>query len=186
MLLEEAGGGYASGQAKGGIGGSAGGLTGYSGVNYATSYGYAQYYIGTGANQVEGGKSISGSSTLDSGKFGKGGSYSSEGINNGGGGSGYYGGGSASRGHGASGGGSSYISGHTGCVAITSSTDTSTKKIDGSAGTTGTTNNAFSIHYSGLYFTDTTITIGLIQKEIMLDKFNQMVQRQKVILEMDM
>lgn len=30
------------------------------------------------------------------------------------------------------------------------------------------------------------IIIGLIQKEIMLDKFNQMVQRQKVILEMDM
>lgn len=58
------------------------------------------------------------------------------------------------------GGASSYISGHTGCVAMTSETDTSPKKINGIAGTTGTTNVEYSKHYSNLYFTNTQMIDG--------------------------
>lgn len=54
------------------------------------------------------------------------------------------------------GGGSSYISGHTGCIGITSATSTAAKSgcID------GTTNRECSIHYSGKYFTNTVIKSG--------------------------
>lgn len=80
-------------------------------------------------------------------------------------GSGYYGGGasnstlsgtSANVYRGSAGSGSSFISGHTGCVAIKSSTDITPK--DGC--TTGTTDNACSIHYSGKTFTDTLMIDG--------------------------
>ena len=54
------------------------------------------------------------------------------------------------------GGGSSYISGHTGCVAITSNTNTTPK----SGCKTGTTNNNCSIHYSGKIFNDTVMIDG--------------------------
>ena len=64
----------------------------------------------------------------------------------GGGGSGYYGGGGGNNGQHIStgGGGSSFISGHQGCIAIISATDTSYK-------TTGTALEK-SMHYSGYYF----------------------------------
>ena len=76
------------------------------------------------------------------------------------GGSGFYGGGVASAQstyYGSGGGGSSYISGHTGCVAITSSTNQSPK----SGCSQGTTDNECSIRYSGLKFTNTKMIDGL-------------------------
>jgi hypothetical protein len=71
------------------------------------------------------------------------------------GGGGYYGGGGSTCVDGA-GGGSSYISGYTGCVAITSATDTTPK----SGCTTGTTDINCSYHYSGKLFTSTIMKAG--------------------------
>ena len=85
-----------------------------------------------------------------------------------GGGGGYYGGGGGYSkpfdsltshercGLGYSSGGSSYISGHTGCVAITSESSSTPK----SGCTTGTTNNSCSLHYSGKVFTGTIMIDG--------------------------
>ncbi len=70
------------------------------------------------------------------------------------GGGGYYGGGLCDDNGG--GGGSSYISGHTGCVAITSSTDRTPKN----GCETGTLDNACSIHYSQKIFTSTKMIDG--------------------------
>ena len=78
-----------------------------------------------------------------------------------GGGGGYYGGGGGKASsyqchiHSASS-GSSYISGHTGCVAITSEDDETPK----SECLTGTTDNSCSIHYSGKTFTNTVMIDG--------------------------
>lgn len=78
-----------------------------------------------------------------------------------GGGGGYYGGGGGKESsyqchiHSASS-GSSYISGHTGCVAITSEDDETPK----SECLTGTTDNSCSIHYSGKTFTNTVMIDG--------------------------
>ena len=78
-----------------------------------------------------------------------------------GGGGGYYGGGGANASgvqcylHSASS-GSSYISGHTGCVAITSEENETPK----SGCETGTTNNSCSIHYSGKTFANTVMIDG--------------------------
>ena len=55
------------------------------------------------------------------------------------------------------GGGSSFISGHTGCVAITSDTIPTPK----SGCTTSTVDNSCSIHYSGKIFTNTVMIDGL-------------------------
>ena len=63
---------------------------------------------------------------------------------------------SAQWGYSPGGGGSSYISGHTGCVAITSATDATPK----SGCTQGTTDNSCSIHYSKKKFTNTLIIDG--------------------------
>ena len=99
-----------------------------------------------------------------SGSFGIGGNSKATYHSSGGGGGGYYGG-AAEQGNYLDGytqglkpgqGGSSYISGHTGCVAINSSTDRSS--IVGC--TTGTTNNLCSIHYSNYTFADTTMIDG--------------------------
>lgn len=76
-----------------------------------------------------------------------------------GGGGGYYGGSGASglsSGVWPGGGGSSYISGHTGCVAITSENST----IPKSGCLTGTTDDSCSIHYSGKTFTNTAMIDG--------------------------
>lgn len=79
----------------------------------------------------------------------------------GGGGGGYYGGKGGINTAGncyvvGGGGGSSYISGHTGCVAIASESSTSSK----SGCSEGSSNNSCSIHYSGLYFTETLMIDG--------------------------
>ena len=139
-------------------GGSGGGLMGVNGSGY-----YSDYCYGLGALQTSGGK-IGSSSTarycksgtnsgytdpdLITGTFGIGGSHGSQGNNGTGGGGGYYGG--SSSGHIASaGGGSSFISGHNGCDAIKEES---------------TENNIIhtgqSIHYSGLYFTNTLMIDG--------------------------
>ena len=78
----------------------------------------------------------------------------------GGAGGGYYGGiaqtASGTYTNAAGGGGSSYISGHTGCVAVQSQTSSTPK----SGCSNGTTNNDCSIHYSGKVFTSTIIKSG--------------------------
>lgn len=120
---------------------AAGGLQGYTGYKNSGT-------AGTGGTQTSGAS------------FGIGGTPS-PGFSTdwaGGGGGGYYGG---TAGYdwdmtAYGGGGSSYISGHTGCVAITSSTDRSAK----GGATTGTTNIEYSKHYSGLFFTNTLMIDG--------------------------
>ena len=82
-----------------------------------------------------------------------------------GGGGGYYGGlkyvyGNANANPGSGGGGSSYISGHTGSVAIAEGSTSNPRAVKISGCTTGTTNNACSIHYSGKYFTNTLMIDG--------------------------
>lgn len=93
-----------------------------------------------------------------------------------GGGGGYYGGGGGGQSyadnrpdsglcHSSGAGGSSYISGHTGSIAITSATNENPKAGCTETGTTperyvGTTNNTCSVHYSGLTFTDTVMIDG--------------------------
>lgn len=61
---------------------------------------------------------------------------------------------------GAGGGGSSYISGHTGCVAIASQTSISPRTANGTSCTNGTTTNLCSVHYSNKVFTDTLMIDG--------------------------
>lgn len=107
------------------IGGAGGGLLGYDGTR--SSY-------GTGATQISGG-SINGA-------FGIGGNGTQTTAacnmdNAGGGGSGWYGGGGAtatgSNTYSSGGGGSSYISGHRGCVAVTSELSSAPKCSSGSS-----------------------------------------------------
>ncbi|MBQ6449440.1 hypothetical protein IJJ08_00860 [bacterium] len=74
------------------------------------------------------------------------------------GGGGYYAG--AGRLHVPCPGGSSFISGHTGCVAIAEGSTTNPRAVKISGCTTGATNNACSIHYSGKYFTHTVMIDG--------------------------
>ena len=120
--------------------GDAGSLTGYAGDVWDA---------GKGGSQTAGGAGATGSYGASSpGGFGYGGtgkSYAS------GGGSGYYGGGGGARDKldGCGGGGSSFISGHTGCNAITSSS-TSSNIVH-----TGQPN-----HYSGYVFTNTVMKAG--------------------------
>jgi len=108
----------------------------------------------TSANQTTGGTYNGGvtsfSGTNVDGLFGIGGDRGA------GGGGGWYGGASGAYVNGGGTGGSSYISGHTGCVAITS-TSSSTPK---SGCTTGTTNNSCSISPYGYAFTNTKMVDG--------------------------
>lgn len=125
--------------------------------NSTKSLGYGGGLIGGTGGGTYGGTQIAPGAVQSS-------SYtaSSFGIANGGcsGGNGYYPGGGASCGNGA-GGGSSFISGHTGCVAIISSTSTSARTGTGGATcTTGTTDNLCSVHYSGKVFTNTLMIDG--------------------------
>ena len=150
--------------------GNAGGLIGEDG-NYRIYAGEpVNYYIytGKGGTQISGGEepTISPSAVTNgtAGSFGKGGTGGASRNDTptgggSGGGAGYYGGSGASglsNGSFAGGGGSSYISGHTGCVAITSETDETPK----SGCSTGTTDNSCSIHYSGKKFTNTLMIDG--------------------------
>ncbi len=142
------------------LGGPGGGLTGLIASSMGSS---AQPYYGTGGTQTAGGTPNEVSpypekidnSVNANGRFGIGGGGSSTDGGAGGGG-GYYGG--AGTGYlSGGGGGSSYISGHTGCVAITSQTDITPK-----AGCdNGTTNVECSYHYSNKKFTDTTMIDGV-------------------------
>ena len=118
--------------------GPAGGLTGYKGGG------------------TYGGTQVSYGSVQSSGY-----TASSFGIANGGcsGGNGYYPGGGATCANG-SGGGSSYISGHTGCVAIKEGSTTATRAVNKTGCTTGTTDNECSIHYSGKVFNETVMLDG--------------------------
>ena len=135
--------------------GNAGGLISQKGST-VTNYGSTSYTdnAGTLASQISG---------YSFGIGGKGDNTGANGFCGGhhGGGGGYYGGGGGAN-TGTScfriggGGGSSYISGHTGSVAITSSTSTTPK----SNCKTGTTNNTCSIHYSGKVFTNTVMIDG--------------------------
>ena len=150
--------------------GNAGGLIGENGNYGIYDGGTVDYliYVGKGGTQVGGGiaptKGPVAVTNGTSGLFGQGGT-GGQNVNNttggggAGGGSGYYGGSGGTGGSSGSqpgGGGSSYISGHTGCVAITSEDDETPK----SGCTTGTTNNSCSIHYSGKVFTNTVMIDG--------------------------
>ena len=130
-----------------GNGGFGGGLNG----NIGTSGKDSDYRYGGYGTQINTGYAYK--SEL-SGKFGEGGAgyrdeYSSNLIVNGGGGGGYYGGSAGGDYGAAGGGGSSFISGHNGCDAIKEES---------------TENNIIhtgqSIHYSGLYFTNTLMIDG--------------------------
>ena len=156
IIIAGGGGGY-SNWSTGSKGGSAGGLIGYPGNRVGS------IVNSTGGTQVSGGYGTENRTDIPiMGAFGIGGYsglYSSEWIYNSGGGGGYYGGGAGgaiSGSVGSASGGSSYISGHTGCVAIISQNDITPK-----AGcTTGTTDNSCSIHYSGKKFTNTVMIDG--------------------------
>lgn len=149
------------------IGGSGGGLTGFDG-EWLGHGSYRRY--GTGATQTAGGYSacleedgcifVIGQSVAIGG-FGIGGFNSTfNGVAGGGGG--YFGGGGS--GHcNSGGGGSSYISGHTGCVAIEESSTKSNITFptkNSVACTDGTTDIECSKHYSGIVFTDTVMIDG--------------------------
>lgn len=144
---------------------SAGGLEGYEG--YESSH--SNYpYVGKKGTQISGGaaptKWSRAASNGTAGGFGYGGVGGASAVGEvetgggGGGGAGYFGGSGAS---GLSNGGwdgasgSSYISGHTGCVAMQEGTTTPKTGC-----TTGTTDNLCSVHYSNKVFTDTLMIDG--------------------------
>ena len=103
--------------------------------------------------------------TVTVGYFGKGGNgvLSEDGstghLGGGGGGSGYYGG-SGGLANSPGQGGSSYISGHTGSVAIAEGSTSEPRSVKISGCTTGTSDNDCSIHYSGKYFINTLMIDG--------------------------
>lgn len=137
-IMIAAGGGGGSGHEGFSSGGSGGGLTSNNITNYAsTSWGtaYGTNQIGTSSYYGTGYSATVTTSAIA-------------------GGGGYYGGLSGSWLPGT--GGTSYISGHTGCVAITS--ETNMTALTGC--TTGTTDNDCSIHYSNEIFFDTVMIDG--------------------------
>ena len=163
VMVAAGGGGRFTQGSSTGTGGAGGALNGLPGSGDS-----ADYCVGLGATQTAAGI-ISTTGTYcditnnagytDPGKsfggFGYGGAHGTSGNNGTGGGGGYYGG--SSSGHVASaGGGSSYISGYTGCVAISSSISLTPK--DGC--TDGTTNKECSYHYSGLIFNNAIMKAG--------------------------
>ncbi|MBQ6438374.1 hypothetical protein IJJ12_03270 [bacterium] len=159
LVAGAGGGGDARAEGYGdGKGGDGGGLYGIRGqaINHTNGYGYCQ---SSGGTQVSGGQQMCYGEIMSSKAKGYFGAAcqnpdNSDAWAQSGGGSGWYGG-SASN-HSGAGGGSSYISGHTGCVGVTSLTDTTPK----SGCTTGTTNNACSLSPTGLSFTDTVMIDG--------------------------
>ena len=138
MVAGGAGGSYSDSSAPGG--GSAGGL-----ISYAVAH---NGHPVASSTQIAGGTA---GYKGTAGGFGYGGTNSNYWYNPGAGG--YYGGGSGPAG----GGGTSYISGHTGCVAITSASDITPK----TGCDTGSSNNSCSLHYSGKKFTNTVMIDGL-------------------------
>ena len=150
--------------------GNAGGLTGYDAdavIGSSETFNeYTTGFSGHGGTQYSGGKT--GETGYDSydmtmdGSFGKGGEFLRDNPLNyraSGGGGGWYGGGHG-RHPGATwpggGGGSSYISGHQGCLAVSSNSSTSLKN-----GCTKDSNSLeCSISYTGYYFTNTLMIDG--------------------------
>ena len=161
IMVAAGGGGYSS-WGTGNKGGNAGGLTGYEGNRIGS------ITASMGGTQTSGGAGADNKTAVPyAGTFGTGGysnTYSTSYIYVAGGGGGYYGGGSGGSIAGSVGsaaGGSSYISGHTGSVAITSSSNrTPRNDSSNSACTTGTSDNFCSIHYSNKKFTDTVMIDG--------------------------
>lgn len=142
-------------------GGNAGGLIGYPGTS---THEGSNNLPNAGGTQISGGYNdyTDGLQNEVSGGFGYGGAGTrGSSYGNSGGGAGYYGGSGGPEGLQPGGGGSSYISGHTGAVAITSSSDrTARTGENGLLCTTGTTDNLCSVHYSGKVFSDTIIIDG--------------------------
>ncbi len=155
----------------------AGGLIGDTG--YATSY---TAYTASGGTQTSGGVVNNYNSSYSAGTngiFGIGGNGGGSGSNgSSSGGGGYYGGAGGSRllsGSWPAGGGSSYISGHTGSVAITNETDRSPRGIDfkvryieaGSNGSTSNTGNfyvelaAYNLNGNNIAYGKTVTTTGV-------------------------
>ena len=116
------------------------------GVEPVSGYGYAGTLSSTNVPGLDSATQTSGNA------FGKG-----QDCSRSSGGGGYYGGTCNGQ---SAGGGSSYISGHTGCVAITSETDLNPKKVNGTTCVDGTTDVECSIHYSGYKFTNTQMIAG--------------------------
>ena len=142
MVAGGGGASYADNTAAGGS--NAGGLSSYA-VSHSAHPSYASTQTESGTAGLNGTK----------GGFGYGGTNSSSWYCSGGGG--YYGGSSGPSGAG----GSSFISGHTGCVAITSSTSTDPRTgTNGASCTTGISDNLCSIHYSGKKFSNTVMIDG--------------------------
>ena len=165
MVAAGGGGGstYLSKTMTGGVGGA---LTGGVGTyQRANSSNTNTYTPASGATQTAGGQiPTSSGATGTNGSFGYGGYYGSASSASyfyyAGGGGGYYGGASggvlASAVVGGASGGSSYISGYTGCVAITSASSTTPK----SGCSNGTSTTSCSYHYSGRKFINATMKAG--------------------------
>ena len=150
--------------------GNAGGLVGFDADSTIdpgrTLVGYTTGFSGHGGTQYFGGKT--GENGYDNynesmnGSFGQGGEYLNTGsldYRASGGGGGWYGGGHGRHPGGTwpgGGGGSSYISGHQGCLAVSSNSSTSLKN-----GCTKDSNSLeCSISYTGYYFTNTLMIDG--------------------------
>ena len=136
------------------IGGAGVGLNGYQGTLKSGGVIDKNHIIATAGNQISGGIGCFNCGTAN-GKFGNGyfgfSTYTGYGYGTGGG-SGYYGGGSGSdtaNNVSSGAGGSSFISGHNGCDAIKK------ESTEDNIIHTGE-----SIHYSGLYFTNTVMIDG--------------------------
>lgn len=142
------------------IGGYGGGLTAGAGTLLCTGCSAVPTNAGGGhqtAGGVRGTSALSGYNATSAGTFGVGG-YGDNSYGGGGGG-GFYGGGGGSINNsvvGSGGGGSSFISGHTGCVALASEAANTAKA--GCA--TGNTDNNCSLHYSGYVFKNTIMIDG--------------------------
>jgi len=150
-IIIAAGGGGAIAHAGGCGGGNAGGLFGYDGFYTVSAPDHASLTLATGATQTSGGmKAGSSNYAATDGTFGIGGDSDEEWSS--GGGSGYYGGGGGAAANcivGSGSGGSSFISGYTGCDAISESS-TEDNIIH-----TGQPN-----HYSGKVFTNPIMIDG--------------------------
>lgn len=163
IMVAAGGGGIGAGvYSEAGGKGYGGTLIGFDGSYYSGHGDIKQY--GKGGTQISGGiagiNTHNGTGTNESGSFGKGGNSKSMSAStgSGGGGGGYYGGGAggavSNNGSGNGGaGGSSYISGHAGCIAIKSESD-STPKV------TTYSKIEDSYHYSGKKFTNTLMIAG--------------------------
>lgn len=163
-IMVAAGGGgvsyYTSGSysSDGGAGGGLIGIDGHHSDPTACGKGGTQLALGASGTRNAGTTQFGGFGLGSSAKTKSDGSY----VHSGGGAGGYWGGGAGSGAGGPGGGGSSYISGHTGCIAVESATSTSPRLgTNDAACTTGTTDIQCSYHYLNDYkFTNTIMIDG--------------------------